>query len=334
MSQKKEIPFQIFKLANDLHLKADNDPVGAIFNHCDRQIESFLSDLEECNSLTDMLDWVAAKVGTTIKIVRNDADLRSVQEEFVNKGEKGFAKLDKDLAMEVFGITYRRQNALAWEPAFVSVIDCRGEKAARSYFTKWHEIAHLLTLTQQLRLVFRRTHNSIGGEDPEERLMDRIAGRFGFYAPVFHRIVRSGISFAEIERLRLELCPEASSQAAIINFTKNWPTPCILIKAEMGFNNREKLLMKQAAFDFLEQPQPVIRAVRATPNEKGREIGFHLFENMRVPEESIISLAYQNGDAPNEAVEDMSWWAGQTARPIKVETRLVAGAVEALIVPI
>lgn len=334
MSQKKEIPFQIFKLAKDLQLKASNDPVAAIFNHCDRQIERFLSDIAGCTSLTDMLDWVAAKAGTIFKIVRSDFDLRAVQQEFVDKGEKGFAKLNKDLAPEVFGITYRRQNALPWEPPFVSVIDCRGEKAARSYFTKWHEIAHLLTLTQQLRLVFRRTHNSVSGEDPEERLMDRIAGRFGFYAPVFQRIVGAGISFAEIERLRLELCPEASAQAAIINFARNWPEPCILIKAEMGFNNREKLQLGQAAFDFLEQPQPVLRAVRATPNDKAREIGFHLFENMRVPEESIISRAYHNGAAPNEAVEDMSWWAGQTARPVKVETRLIAGAVEALIGPI
>ncbi len=230
MSQKREIPFQIFKLAKDLQLRASNDPVAAIFNHCDRQIKSFLSDLEEYTSLTDMLDWVAANVGTIFKIVYSDADLRAVLEEFVKKGEKGLAKLDPDLAPEVFSITYKRQNALPWEQTFVSVIDSRGEKAARSYFTKWHEIAHLLTLTQQLRLVFRRTHNSFSGEDPEERLMDSIAGRFGFYAPVFHRTVRSGVSFSGIERLRLELCPEASSQASIINFVKYWSAPCIFVR--------------------------------------------------------------------------------------------------------
>lgn len=334
MSQKKEIPFQIFKLAKDLQLRVSDDPVGAIFNHCDRQIETFLSDMEECTSLTEMLDWVAAKVGTIFKIVRSDADLNAVQKEFVNKGEKGFAKLDKDLAPEVFGITYRRQNALAWEPMFVSVIDCRGEKATRSYFTKWHEIAHLLTLTQQLRLVFRRTHNSLSGEDPEERLMDKIAARFGFYAPIFHRNVKSRISFSEIEKLRLKLCPEASSQASIINFVKYWPGPCLHIRAEMGLNSREKVELKQTAFDFHEQPEPVLRAVRVTANDKAKEIGFQLFDNMRVPEESIISRAFRDGNAQGEAVEDMSWWLGQASRPIKTETRLVSGAVEALIVPI
>ncbi len=102
----------------------------------------------------------------------------------------------------------------------------------------------------------------------------------------------------------------------------------------MGLNSREKLQLRQAAFDFLDQPQPVLRAIRATPNDKARDIGLHLFENMRIPEGSIINRAYQNGQPQNESLEDMSWWAGQPACPVKVETRLISGAVEALIVPI
>lgn len=332
MARNNEIPYQIFKLAKDLKLRPGNDPVKAIFDHCESQIKNFLADMDECASLSEMLDWVASKLGTTFRIIRNDTGLSAVKEEFLGEGEKCFANLSKDLSPTVFGITYRRLNAQPWAPKFVSVIDCRGDKAARSYFTKWHEIAHLLTLTQQLRLVFRRTHNSISGEDPEERLMDRIAGRFGFYSPVFHKLVQSRVSFFEIERLRSELCPESSSQAAIINFVKYWPSPCIFVKAEMEFNNREKRQLAQGSFDFLDQPQPVLRATWATANEKAQEIGFRLFENMRVPETSVIVRTHQNGGS-NEAVEDMCWWAGRPAQPIRVEARLVGGAVEALITP-
>ena len=39
----------------------------------------------------------------------------------------------------------------------LEVIDSRGEKLARKFFTKWHEIAHLLTLKDQLEFVFHRT---------------------------------------------------------------------------------------------------------------------------------------------------------------------------------
>lgn len=335
MSQRKnETPLQIFKLARDLNLKPGADPVAAILNHCDRQIKGFLADMTGCASLSEMLEWVANKVGTVFRVVRSDTELLAVQKEFLDKGERRFANLVNDLSPEVFGITFRRQNAMQWEPAFVSVIDCRGEKAARSYFTKWHEIAHLLTLTNQLRLVFRRTHNSVGGEDPEERLMDRIAGKFGFYAPVFHKLITARISFFEIEKLRTELCPESSSQAALINFVKYWPAPCIFIRAEMGLNSREKAQLKQASFNFVEEPEEVLRAVRATANEKAKEIGFRLFDNMRVPEGSVISRTFQNRNLRNEDVEDFSLWAGQAARRVSVETRLIGTTVEALIVPI
>jgi hypothetical protein len=334
MAPKTEIPFQYFKLAKDLQLRASRDPVAAILHYCDRRISEFLSDMGECNSLSEMLEWVANKVGTVFKIVRNDADLHRIQEEFLNRGEKCFANLERDLSPEVFGITYRRQNGMEWEPAFVSVIDCRGVKGARAYFTKWHEIAHLLTLTQQLRLVFRRTHSSVSGEDPEERLMDMIAGRFGFYAPVFHKIIENGISFGEIERLRTELCPEASLQATIINLVRYWPTPCILIKAEIGFNAREESQLRQGAFDFVEPPQAVLRAVRATANDKARDIAFQLFENMRVPVDSVINRVFQNGHTLEESIEDLSWWSGLPKRKIKVEARLNNGHVDALIVPI
>ena len=60
----------------------------------------------------------------------------------------------------------------------MAVIDCRGGKLARRFFTRWHEIAHRLT-----------THADRGDEepayrsehDPIERMMDEIAGHVGFY---------------------------------------------------------------------------------------------------------------------------------------------------------
>ena len=68
------------------------------------------------------------------------------------RGEKIFATLEQELSEDVFAITYRRNNGEYWEREFVSVIDSRGSKASRVYFTKWHELAHLLTLIDQLRL--------------------------------------------------------------------------------------------------------------------------------------------------------------------------------------
>jgi hypothetical protein len=125
----------------------------------------------------------------------------------VLEGEKIFAGLDKELSEDVFAITYRRNNRETWEPEFVSVIDARGAKALRAYFTKWHELAHLLTLTDQLRLSFRRTHIAKDFNSPEEALMELIAGHFGFYGPMIKPHISGAISFDAIETLRQKALP-------------------------------------------------------------------------------------------------------------------------------
>jgi len=210
----------------------------------------------------------------------------------LGKGEKIFARLVEELHDDVFGITFRLYNRESWEPEFVSVIDCRGPKAARVYYTKWHEIAHLLVQTDQMRLSYRRTHCETGPKDPEEALIDVIAGKFAFYQPFIKEHAEGEISFEAIENLRARLCPEASQQSALIGFVNVWPEPCLLVQAQLALRKHEKPLPGQESFGFGEQPQPSLRAVKVSPNDAAREIGLTIFENMRVPEQSVIFRAF------------------------------------------
>lgn len=125
--------------------------------------------------------------------------------------------------------------------------------------------------------------------------MDIIAGRFGFYDRIFHKTVSDTISFSELERVRQDLCPEASLQAYLISFIKYWPRPCIYLRAEVGLNKTEKQAADQGAFDFLDVPVPVLRAVEVSVNELARKYGFRLFPNMRIPESSIVQTVFSNG---------------------------------------
>src|SRR5919106_2595186 len=174
----------IWKLARDLGIAGSDDPIAAVINFCERRVKKVLETFPDCHTLTDLLDCVAAKLGTIFETVTTDQDLEQIQKKYVLKGEKIFAGLDKELSEDVFAITYRRNNREPWELEFVSVIDARGSKASRAYFSKWHELAHLLTLTDQLRLSFRRTHVAKNSNSPEEALMEVIAGHFGFYGRI------------------------------------------------------------------------------------------------------------------------------------------------------
>lgn len=329
----KRTPIEIVSLAQDLGLGVKTNPYTAIVNFCEKRIKEYLDELGSYDSLSTLLDWVANKLSTEFIEIHNDKDLQAVKEKYCNQREKAFANIENELEGEVYGITYRILSAKEWEKQYVSIIDCRGEKVFRSYFTKWHEISHLLTLTNQGRLVFRRTHKSISGNDPEENLMDIIAGKIGFYDKIFHKHIRTEISFKEIERLRKLLCPDASQQASIINFIKYWNSPCIYLEVRMGLNKNEKNNQNQRAFDFIEPPELVLRAVRTSPNEEARKINFSLFPNMRVPKKSIIYKVYENSLAEGEAIENLIGWSQQSKKTIKIKVRNCEDYLEVLIIP-
>jgi hypothetical protein len=340
MTQLRTSP-QIHKLARDLgiKIKKNDDPVTAVLQYCERRVKSMMGGVTDCGTLSQMLDWIANKVGTSFEIISSDEDLERIKQKYLAQREKAFVRLEDEFSDEVFGVTFKLLHCESWEPQYVSIIDCRGEKAARGYFTKWHEIAHLLTQTEQMRLVFRRTHSSANGGDPEERLMDVIAGRFGFYPPFVHSFIKEEISFEAIEDLRIQLCPEASQQSSLINFAKCWNAPCILLRAEMGLRKGEEAKLSQGGFYFADGPQYVLRAVHVSPNDLARDSKFAIYENMRVPEKSVIHRVFNDELLYAEAEEDLSWWESSSGRSlianrIKVKARWWMQGVEALIIPI
>lgn len=330
---KNSVP--VWKLARDLGIAGSDDPITAIIKFCERRVKKVLETFPDCHSLTELLDCVAAKLGTIFETVMTDEDLAKIQKKYLAQGEKIFAGLDQELSEDAFAITYRRNHREPWEPEFVSVIDARGEKAVRAYFTKWHELAHLLTLTDQLRLSFRRTHVAKNVNSPEEALMEVIAGHFGFYRPFIKPRKGGSISFEAIEALRREVCPEASQQAALIGIVKAWPQPCLLVNARLA---RKKRAALQRDLFPTNGSAASLRAVHVTVNEAARQMNLAIYENMRVPETSIIYRVFQ-GMAHGEATENLSSWETSTGfrlsdRLVEIEAKRSWESVDALIAPI
>jgi len=325
----------VWKLARDLRI-VGRDPIAGVIEFCERRVKKALETFPDCHTLSDLLDCVAGKLDTIFEIVTSDENLEQIQRKYVNNGEKIFAGLDKELSEDVFAITYRRNNRESWEPEFVSVIDVRSAKASRAYFTKWHELAHLLTLTDQLRLSFRRTHVAKNFNSPEEALMEVIAGYFGFYAPLVKPHISGAISFDAIEALRQKLCPEASQQSALIGIVKAWPQPCLLLTARLA---KKKGDARQGRLFGNKNSQDSLRAVHVTVNEAAHRENLAIFENMRVPEISIIHRLFHDGSVPyGEAVENLSSWEASKDfrlpdRLVQVEARRAWGSVDALITP-
>jgi hypothetical protein len=192
-------------------------------------------------------------------------------------------------------------------------------------------LAHLLILTDQLRLAFRRTHEE--RSNPEEQLVDLIAGRCGFLRDVIERHGDGPLTLDRLDQLRQHLCVDASRQAATIGLVNAWPTACVLVHAELALKSEE-----QRAHGHDEIAVPKLRATHVSVNSAARDLGIVLFRNIRVPEESVITKVAK-GDAEDVSdVENLAWWeaAGKhlDPLPVRVHARRTYAGVEALLVPI
>jgi hypothetical protein len=316
-------------LAADLELRASADPTAAILRMCRKKIEGFLAEFP-CATLSQLLETACAHLHTIFIEIHTDTELRAIERKYLERREYAFVDLAKQLGPDVYAITFCLTNPEPNGRPFVSIIDCRGPKAPRAYFSKWHELAHLLTLTSQMRLRFCRTHAEPSHKDPEEALMDVIAGDLGFFPPLVARHAAGRISFEKIEHSRRELCPEASAIAATIGFVRSWPSPALLIQARLGARRADQ----QAGFDFHTPTSMALRAVKVTANEAAKAKGVLIPPNMRVPERSAIYRAFVGESLPARA-EDLSWWEsqGRSLRmlPIHVEARNRRDHVEAII---
>ena len=330
--------YKIHSLAADLGIKPSGDPVREIVRFCERRIRTFMRDFPDCETLQQLLALCASKLGTRFEEIHSEEQLEEVRGRYLRQNEKAFANLHSELGTNVFGVTFKRLSRKPWELPYVSVIDCRGDKSFRSYYTKWHELGHLLILTDQMRISFRRTHFGLDEKDPEESLVDVIAGAFGFFPELVKPHAVATVSFEAIEAIRCNLCPEASLQSSLIGMTKAWPTPCILLEAQLGLKRGEKRMLSLDGMGSAITDRATLRAVHVQPNDAARNVDFIIFPNMRVPERSIISKAFRGEVITSPAAEDLSWWessGGQSLpnRPVMVQVQGVRDAVRALITP-
>jgi hypothetical protein len=336
MGTKLRNNLTIRTLAADLKLKLAGDVVAEIIAFCHKRVRRFLDGFGECPSTDQLLEIVSNKVGTVFREVHTNQDLEQVRAEFLNKKEAGFVSLHKELNGGVLGITLKRQMAEPWELPYVSIIDCRGENKIRANYTKWHEIVHLLLLTDQSRLVFRRTHAE-KWNNPEEALVDVVAGSLAFFAPLVQAHARGEISFEKIEEVRAKISPSASRQSALIGISKAWPTPCVLLHAQLDYKAGE--VSAQHNLGFVKPPRRNLRATHVSVNDAARKLGVKVIPKFRVPTASVIHRVFYDGAEYAEAQEELGSWVSSSGCAWEGGTVLVKAKnygeyVQALLVPI
>jgi hypothetical protein len=337
---------EVADLAATLGLGGAADPVDAILRHCRTRIDGWVAAVGGVASIADLEALATRKLQMVFEEVRSDADFDRIKDQYAT-GKKDFVFAAMRVKFEdgdnpTYGALVKRKNVGPDAPdRYVAVIDCRGGKLTRRFFTRWHEIAHRLT-TDADEPEYRSEH------DPIERLMDEIAGHAGFYGPLFDPVFQAAhggkalLTFETVEAVVRQGFPDASFQATLCACARKLPTPVIYLEAGLG----HKAVVKREIEDdsprlfAFEEPPPELRAVRVVANEAAQGEKFVIPQNMRVPASSVIRSLFQ-ADSEREASdrEDLGMWSDSKGKRLKgravaVEARKVADRVIAIVQPV
>jgi hypothetical protein len=335
----------IKRLAKELGLSRVFDAEKGIREYCVQRVEKIKKDFKEITGLDNFLEFVSRGLGLKFEEVHDDFELKEISEKYLRKGELLFKDLHSELDDETDALLFALGNIKLWEPKFVAVIDCRGYKASRAYFSKWHEIAHVLTTPPQYALPLRRTPSK--KKEPEEQIADRVAGDLAFYSPLFlpeilARVGSKGmLTFEIVDDLRRTVCPAASKEATIRGAVSRAPFPHLLVIADYGLKRDEQRLLNSPQAGLFPQASAIfeekLRAVEVIRNTAAQSAGLWIYPNMEVPPKSVITAAYEDTSSslPHSGLENLDWWKHSRGKletmPICVEARRIGSKVFAFI---
>src|SRR5688572_12105221 len=188
---------RVIKLAKGLGLPMRWDCLAHIRSYALKRIERILAEsLVPVTDLDILRRVVADKFRVKLEFICEAADIESIPLKYPRFHSGLLRRLRQEFVDGVTeGITLEREE---WDPRqfrYLAVIDARGERAVRAYFTAWHEITHLLVHPEQLPFPgFRRSPPRIEiDKDPLESVVDHVAGSVAFYPPFFQPAVTAEV---------------------------------------------------------------------------------------------------------------------------------------------
>jgi hypothetical protein len=331
---------KVVKLAKDLGLDWHGDCLVAVRAHALAQVEAI-----KCGSPIPVGDldalrlMVADKFRVRLEFINEDADIERIATQYLDFHPFLRQRLVVEFARgSTEGITLEREQ---WEPRFfkyLAVVDARGDRAPRAYFTAWHELTHLLIYPAQLPFPeFRRTPPATErAKDPIESVVDHVAGRLAFHPPFFAPaldqavVEHGGLSFEAIEAARDAAAPTASLFATAMGSIQVLRSPALFVAADMALKAEERRFSgsHQQAFGFAAAMiQEQLRLTTVAPNDFVARSRLAIRRSMRVPADSVLAQAHaSSGDLTVGADEDQGWWEtsrGGALPPLSIRVEAV-----------
>jgi len=329
---------QIQNIAKGLGLGGKSSEEG-IIAHCADQVNSLLQEIQVTpKTISQLLDVVAAKLGLGIKEIHSQNDIIALMRDFPPKKEPVMATISLELDEDTHAVVLHRSNREGWEQPYLAIINCLGDHARRRYFSKWHEVVHLLLEGPQMTFAFRRTKTS-ERQQPLERLVDRVAAHLAFYPSIFQPVLEDEIraagrlTFEGINRVRARLAPEASRQATTMACIHQSTHPVTYIRFAMGLKKAEQDMLNQPTLfpGTATQPEPKLRVKECVASPSAKNIRLEMFPNMSLSDSSTVSKVHVTGGDLTIEEDFSSWHDGLPSIHARVEVEKRDSAIHCLI---
>jgi hypothetical protein len=334
----------VISLAESLDLVSVTDPVEAILGLCRDRIDRWVGEAGGIKTIDELEDLMTRNLHMVFEEIRNDRDFDRIKDVYaVGKRDAVFATMRikfNDSENPTYGVLIQRKNTKPEDiDRWVAVIDCRGKKLARRFFTRWHEIAHRLTThSDQKYPVYRSEH------EPIERLVDEIASHIGFYEPIFGPAFDAGmrrqvrLTFEIVEAIRRGF-GDASFQSTLFACHRRLRTPAVYLEASVAHKADDQRDVNQGVGWLFDDLRPVqqLRAVQVVANQAAQDSGLFIAPNMRIPPSSIIHRLFLDGSiTESSGLENLGGWEHSggkylARRDVWIEARRVKERVIALV---
>lgn len=302
------------QLARNLHIPDDGDCLRELRDHAVSSVKQMLNEWN-VETISELRCLVADKLSVKIELISMDQDVECLAAKY-GQVMGGFRQLLRAefIKSDTEGLLIDNPKPGKGGRDYLVLVDARGQRKMRAYFTAWHELAHLLLYPRKQAVFegFRRTPTPEAKlKDPVESAVDHIAGLLAFWEPLYKpallKVAPDGLCLKAIERACTEVAQGASLQSACLSAVRIWDQPVAFLTAAVSPKNNGTA--------------PYLRVQSIVANDPAREMGCEVRRQMRVPPGSVISRAFGDLLANRYSrIEDQAEWDVSGKGPLSALT--------------
>lgn len=220
-----------------------------------------------------------------IERIEADADLRRITNRYEPEQPAIATQLELEFEQgQTEALVLQRSTN---EGKYVAIVDARGERRRRAWFSGWHEPSHLVVPDPEARVLFRRTQ--VHRPEPLEQVIDAVASSIGFWEPMLRPAVKEALRSHEtvleaFEEVRNTYVPEASRESTYRALVRMVEFPLVVLRVAYGWRRRDATLT-----DKLQSY--ALRAQTVIWNDLACGQKMIVWPNFRIPRHSAIFVA-------------------------------------------